>query len=76
MSIAILNVTKKNLTIKSASGNPDDTWVKANNSKADVFHVQADKTNIYGLKNKWGTIHTFRNKSVLVPLIFRMPQLI
>lgn len=45
-----VNITKENLTIKSASGNPDDTWVKAYNSKADVFHVQADKTNIYGLK--------------------------
>ena len=45
-----VNITKENLTIKSSSGNPDDTWVRAYSSKSDVFHVQADKTNIYGLK--------------------------
>jgi parallel beta-helix repeat protein len=45
-----VKITKENLTIKSSSGNPDDTWVRASKSTADVFLVQANSTKIYGLK--------------------------
>lgn len=45
-----VKITKDNLTIKSESGNPDKTWVRANKSTADVFLVQANSTKISGLK--------------------------
>ena len=38
----------KSLTIKSTSGNPDDTIVQANNPKEHVFEVTADFVNISG----------------------------
>ena len=45
-----VKITKANLTIKSSSGNPDDTWIKSKTSGADVFLLQADSININGLK--------------------------
>jgi parallel beta-helix repeat protein len=45
-----VKITKANLTIKSSSGNPDDTWIKSKISGADVFLLQADSININGLK--------------------------
>jgi parallel beta-helix repeat protein len=38
----------KSLTIKSTSGNPDDTIVQANNPEEHVFEVTADFVNISG----------------------------
>ncbi len=40
----------KSLTIKSTSGNPEDTIVQANNSDDHVFEVTADYVNISGFK--------------------------
>ena len=51
-----VNVRKK-LTIRSYSGNPEDTYVKANSSETYVFNVSSDNVNIEGFsiigKNKY-----------------------
>ncbi|HHV24814.1 MAG: NosD domain-containing protein [Methanosarcina sp.] len=44
-----VKVNKKDLIIKSYSGNPDDTIIKAKSSNADVFLLQADRIKINGL---------------------------
>lgn len=40
----------QNLTIKSESGNPEDTIVTANNPDVNVFHIRANNTTIKGFK--------------------------
>jgi len=45
-----VKITKENLTIKSYSGNPDDTIINAKSRTADVFLLQADSIKINGLK--------------------------
>ncbi len=45
-----VKITKGNLTIRSYSGNPEDTIIKAKISTADVFRLQADSIKINGLK--------------------------
>ncbi|MCK4614009.1 MAG: right-handed parallel beta-helix repeat-containing protein, partial [Thermoplasmata archaeon] len=40
----------KTLTIKSTSGNPEDTVVSANNTAANVFEISMDWVNISGFK--------------------------
>jgi parallel beta-helix repeat protein len=45
-----IKVSKDRLTIKSESGNPDDTIIKAKSSSSDVFYLQADNTVIRGFK--------------------------
>lgn len=42
----------QNLTIKSESGNPEDTIVTANNPNANVFHIRANNVTINGFKVK------------------------
>ncbi len=44
-----LNITKGNITIRSQSGNPDDTIIKAKSTK-DVLIVQASNVTIRGIK--------------------------
>ncbi|HOW14260.1 NosD domain-containing protein [Methanosarcina sp.] len=44
-----LNITKGNLTIRSQSGNPDDTIIKAKSTK-DVLKIQAYNVTIRGIK--------------------------
>jgi len=39
-----------NLTIKSESGNPEDTIVTANNPNVNVFHIRASNTTVNGFK--------------------------
>jgi parallel beta-helix repeat protein len=43
-------VTKDDLTIRSESGNPDNTIIKAKSSGASVFLLQGDNIKISGLK--------------------------
>jgi len=43
-------VTKDDLTIRSESGNPDNTIIKAKSSGASVFFLQGDNIKITGLK--------------------------
>ncbi|HNW37415.1 MAG TPA: NosD domain-containing protein, partial [Methanosarcina vacuolata] len=43
-------VTKNDLTIRSKSGNPDNTIIKAKSSGANVFLLQGDNIKISGLK--------------------------
>jgi len=43
-------VTKDDLTIRSESGNPDNTMIKAKSSGANVFLLQGDNIKISGLK--------------------------
>jgi parallel beta-helix repeat protein len=45
-----LNITKGNLTIRSQSGNPDDTIIKAKRTTKDVLIVQASNVTIRGIK--------------------------
>ncbi|HWQ49495.1 MAG TPA: PKD domain-containing protein [Methanosarcina sp.] len=45
-----INVTKGNLTIRSESGNPDNTIIKAKNSGANVFFLQGSNIKITGFK--------------------------
>ena len=45
-----INVTKGNLTIRSESGNPDNTIIKAKSSGANVFLLQGSNIKITGLK--------------------------
>ncbi|WP_449405441.1 PKD domain-containing protein [Methanosarcina lacustris] len=45
-----VKITKDNLTIRSASGNPDDTMIKAKNSTNNVIFVDADNVKISGIK--------------------------
>jgi parallel beta-helix repeat protein len=45
-----IKITKGNLTIKSESGNPDNTIIKAKSSTVNVFFVQADNVKISGIK--------------------------
>ena len=45
-----INVTKDNLTIRSESGNPDNTIIKAKSSGANVFLLQGSNIKITGLK--------------------------
>jgi len=40
----------QNLTIRSESGNPEDTIVTANNPNVNVFHIRANNTTISGFK--------------------------
>ncbi len=40
----------QNLTIKSESGNPEDTIITANNPNINVFHIRASNTTISGFK--------------------------
>jgi parallel beta-helix repeat protein len=46
----------KSLTIKSTSGNPEDTIVQAENSSDHVFMVTADYVNISGFMVKGATV--------------------
>jgi parallel beta-helix repeat protein len=48
--IESIKVTKDRLTIKSESGNPENTIIKAKSSTSDVFYLQADDTTIRGFK--------------------------
>ena len=43
-----IKVTKNDLTIRSESGNPEDTIIKAKNPGADVFFLQANNTRVSG----------------------------
>jgi parallel beta-helix repeat protein len=43
-------ITKDNLTIKSETGNPDDTIIKAKSTSSDVFLLDGDNTKIQGFK--------------------------
>ena len=45
-----IKVTKDDLTIRSKSGNPDDTIIEAKNSGDNVFLLQADNVEINGFK--------------------------
>ena len=45
-----INVTKGNLTIRSESGNPDNTIIKAKSSGANVFFLQGNNIKITGFK--------------------------
>ena len=45
-----VKITKDSLTIKSASGNPDDTMIKAKNATDNAIFVQADDVKISGIK--------------------------
>ncbi|WP_292373834.1 right-handed parallel beta-helix repeat-containing protein [Methanosarcina sp. UBA411] len=45
-----INVAKGNLTIRSESGNPDNTIIKAKSSGANVFLLQGSNIKITGLK--------------------------
>jgi parallel beta-helix repeat protein len=45
-----IKIVKNDLTIRSESGNPDDTIIKAKSSNANVFLLQADKVKIEGFK--------------------------
>jgi parallel beta-helix repeat protein len=45
-----VNVTKDGLTIRSESGNPDNTMIKAKSSGASVFLLQGDNIKITGFK--------------------------
>jgi parallel beta-helix repeat protein len=45
-----INVTKGNLTIRSESGNPDNTIIKARNSGANVFFLQGSNIKITGFQ--------------------------
>lgn len=45
-----IEITKDNLTIRSESGNPDDTIVQAGNPNANVLLLKADNITISGLK--------------------------
>lgn len=43
-------IGKQNLTIRSESGNPEDTIVTTNNPNVNVFHIRANNTTISGFK--------------------------
>jgi PGF-pre-PGF domain-containing protein len=45
-----VNITKGDLTIRSESGNPDDTTIKSRSSTASVLSVQADNVKISGIR--------------------------
>jgi PGF-pre-PGF domain-containing protein len=45
-----IKITKSDLTIRSESGNPDDTMIKAKNSTDNALFVQADNVKISGIK--------------------------
>ncbi len=45
-----INITKSNITIQSESGNPANTIIKAKNSGANVFFIQANNVKISGLQ--------------------------
>jgi parallel beta-helix repeat protein len=45
-----VEITKSNMTIKSKSGNPDDTEVKSENPSTSVFSVSGNHIQINGLK--------------------------
>ncbi|HII92519.1 MAG TPA: PKD domain-containing protein [Methanosarcina sp.] len=45
-----INVTKNNLTIRSESGKPDNTVIKAKSSGSNVFLLQGDNIKITGFK--------------------------
>ncbi|MDW5550033.1 PKD domain-containing protein [Methanosarcina sp.] len=45
-----INVTKDDLIIRSESGNPDNTMIKAKSSGASVFLLQGDNIKITGFK--------------------------
>ena len=62
-----IKITKGNLTIRSESGNPDDTIIKAKSSSANVFLLQADNIKINGFKIIGATqIRLRRNQSVFM----------
>ncbi|MFZ2070269.1 MAG: hypothetical protein WAV32_01430 [Halobacteriota archaeon] len=56
----------KSLTIKSTSGNPEDTIVQAANSSDHVFEATADYVNISGF-TVTGAIHACSVKQPIVP---------
>ncbi len=45
-----INITKSNITVRSESGNPANTIVKARSSGANVFFIQANNIKISGLQ--------------------------
>jgi len=45
-----IKITKGDLTIRSESGNPDNTIIKAKSSTVNVLSVQADNVKISGIK--------------------------
>ncbi len=50
-----INVTKNNLTIRSESGNPDNTILKAGKSTADVLILRGDSIKVTGFKTTGAT---------------------
>ena len=59
-----VKITKDSLTIRSASGNPDDTMIKAKNSTNNAIFVEADNVKISGIKANAATAEScFRNLS-------------
>ena len=53
----------KSLTIKSTSGNPEDTIVQANNPDDNVFEVTADYVNISGFTVEGGTTGVYIHRA-------------
>ncbi len=55
-------VNKENLTIKSASGNPDNTFIEGKNTGSYVFEIVASGVNISGFSITEGRCGVFLNK--------------
>lgn len=55
-------VNKENLTIKSASGNPDNTLISGENAGSYVFEIAASGVNISGFSITEGRYGIFLNK--------------
>ncbi|MDI9394110.1 MAG: PKD domain-containing protein [Euryarchaeota archaeon] len=55
-------VNKENLTIKSASGNPDNTHISGENAGSSVFEIAANGVNISGFSITDGRYGIFLNK--------------
>ncbi|HII80648.1 MAG TPA: PKD domain-containing protein [Methanosarcina sp.] len=56
-------VNKENLTIKSASGNPDNTLISGENAGSYVFEIAASGVNISGFSITDGLCGIFLNKA-------------
>ncbi len=61
-----INITKGDLTVRSESGNPEDTTIKSRSSTASVLSVQADNVKISGIRAIGASGSSFRNSSVPV----------
>lgn len=67
-----INITKGDLTIRSESGNPEDTTIKSRSSTASVLSVQADNVKISGIRaigasgSSYSGIHLYQcNKCII-----------